>query len=64
MFKGGFSVKIKSIPGDKYLELKHPEYSYIHVIPHRGIKGTPSKSMARTIAYTYQSIEVKEKTFL
>lgn len=61
MFKGGFSVKIKSIPGDKYLELKHPEYSYIHVIPHRGIKGTPSKSMARTIAYTYQSIEKRLK---
>lgn len=54
-------MKMKSIPGDKYLELKHPEYTYIHIIPHKGIKGTPSKSMARTIAQTYQSIDKRLK---
>lgn len=48
---------MKSIALDKYIELKYPEYSYIHVIPHKGIKGTPSKGMARTIAYTYKSVE-------
>lgn len=52
---------MKSIAIDKYLELKRPEYSYIHVIPHRGIKGTPSKGMARTIAYTYKGIEKRLK---
>lgn len=52
-------MQTHSIKFSKYIEYTKPEYSYIHVIPHKGIRNYSSKNMAKTIAYTYQQIEKK-----
>lgn len=54
-------MKKQSIGISKYIEFKNPNYVYIHVIPHKGIRNYTSKSMAKTIAYTYKEINNRVK---
>ena len=54
-------MKKQSISISKYFEFKNPHYVYVHVIPHKGIRNYTSKSMAKTIAYTYKEINNRIK---
>ena len=57
MFNLDFLKKERTITLNKYFELVKPEYKYIKILPHKSIRNYNSVNIAKSIAYTYKSLE-------
>lgn len=49
--------KEKSIPVDKFIALKYPNYIYLHIIPQKSVRNYNTDSITKTIAHTYRSLD-------
>ena len=49
--------KEKSMPIDKFIAFKYPNYVYLHVIPQKSIRNYNTDSITKTIAHTYKSLD-------